>query len=83
MYFLCLCVCVIVKLHITAQSGPAILSIAILFYSQWSSQGGINEGLCVCLLKKYLKDTAPFMFYILYSNNMQSIMYCVGYGTLY
>ena len=35
------CVCVFIKLHITAQSGPVIL--VILCHSHWSSQGGIND----------------------------------------
>ena len=37
---LCMCVCVFIKMQITAQSGPVIL--VILCYSLWSSQGGIN-----------------------------------------
>ena len=35
------CVCVFIKLHMTAQSGLAIL--VILCHSRWSSQGGIND----------------------------------------
>ena len=50
-------VCMIIKLHITAQSGPAIL--VILCHSHWSSQGGINDTcyemyicmyVCMCVL---------------------------------
>ena len=37
----CVCVCVFIKLHITAQSGPIILFI--LCHSHWSSQGGIHD----------------------------------------
>ena len=40
---MCVCVCVFIKLHITAQSGPVILLIVILCHSHWSSQGGIND----------------------------------------
>ena len=40
------CVCVIIKLHITAQSSPVIL--VILCHSHSSSQGGINDT-CVCV----------------------------------
>ena len=47
--------CVFIKLHITAQSGPVIL--VILCHSHWSSQRGINDTcvsvclyvLCVCV----------------------------------
>ena len=35
-----MCVCVFIELHVTAQSGPAIL--VILCHSRWSSQGGIT-----------------------------------------
>ena len=45
---MCVCVCVFIKLHITAQSGPVIL--VILCHSHWSSQGRINDvcvGVCV------------------------------------
>ena len=38
------CVCVFIKLHITAQSGPVIL--VIICHLHWSSQGGI---VCVCV----------------------------------
>ena len=41
------CVCVFIKLHITAQSGPVIL--AILCHSHRSSQGGINDTCQVCM----------------------------------
>ena len=44
---MCVCVCVFIKLHITAQSGPVIL--VILCHSHWSSQGGINVCMCVCV----------------------------------
>ena len=48
---MCVCVCVFIKLHITAQSGPVIL--VILCHSRWSSQGGINDTcyvfVCVCV----------------------------------
>ena len=37
----CVCVYVLIKLHITAQSGPVIL--VILCHSHWSRQGGIND----------------------------------------
>ena len=35
------CVCVFIKLHITAQSGPIIL--VILCHSHRSFQGGVND----------------------------------------
>ena len=38
---MCVCVCVFIKLHITAQSGLVIL--VILCHSRWSSQGGSND----------------------------------------
>ena len=51
---LCVCVYLIIKLHITAQSGLVIL--VILCHTRiiyWASQGGINdtyyENLCVCV----------------------------------
>ena len=38
----CVCgVCVFIKLHITAQSGPVIL--VIICHTHWSSQRGIND----------------------------------------
>ena len=42
-----MCVCVFIKLHITAQSGPVIL--VIICHSHWSSQGGINDTCYVCV----------------------------------
>ena len=39
--------CVFIKLHITAQSGP--VTLIILCHSHWSSQGGIDN-VCVCAL---------------------------------
>ena len=51
MILVTVCVCVFIKLHITAQSGLVIL--VILCHSHRSSQGGINdtccESLCVCV----------------------------------
>ena len=41
------CVCVFIKLHITAQSGPVML--VILCHSHLSSQGGINDTCYVCV----------------------------------
>ena len=41
MILVTVCVCVFIKLHITAQFGPAILSI--LCHSHLSSQGGNND----------------------------------------
>ena len=37
----CVCACVFMELHITAQSGPVIL--VILCHLHCSSQGGIND----------------------------------------
>ena len=46
-----MCVCVFIKLHMTAQSGLVIL--VILCHSRLSSQGGMNDtcyvSVCVCL----------------------------------
>ena len=47
---LLVCVCVFIKLHITAQSGLVIL--VILCHLRLSSQGGINDtcyDVCVCV----------------------------------
>ena len=44
---LCVCVRIVIKLHITTQSGPAILVIPR--HSHWSSQGGIKDTSYVCL----------------------------------
>ena len=44
----CVGVRVFIKLHLTAQSEPVVL-IVILCHSHWSSQGGINDTVCVCV----------------------------------
>ena len=46
---LCTCVrvCIFIKVRITAHSSPAIL--VILCHSHWSSQGGINDNVCMCV----------------------------------
>ena len=41
MMLVCVSVCVFIRLHITAQSGPVIL--VILCHSHCSSQGGIKD----------------------------------------
>ena len=56
----CMCVCVFIKLHITAQSGLVIL--VILCHSRWSSQGGIND-MCVCVCSFYLFWTSGLWTY--------------------
>ena len=52
----CVCMCMFMKLRITAQSGPVIL--VILCRSRWSSsQGGINEN---CIRKPLTRlDKGP------------------------
>ena len=49
--FVCVCMyaCVFIKLHITAQFGTVILVIPYICHSHWSSQGGINDTVCVCV----------------------------------
>ena len=37
----CVSVCVFIKMHITAQSGP--VTLVILCHSHWSSQGVLRD----------------------------------------
>ena len=63
LYCVPVCVCVFIKLHITAQSGPVILLIVILCHSRRSSQRGVNDTcyensvcvrVCVCVFKLHI-----------------------------
>ena len=56
-----MCVCVFIKLHITAQSGPVIL--VILCHSHWPSQGGINDTCYEKLWSNATKGTHSLYLY--------------------
>ena len=55
-----MCVCVFIKLHITAQSGPVIL--VILCHSHWSFHG-VCVCVCVCVFIKLhiIAQSGPVM----------------------
>ena len=54
-------VCIFIKLHITAQSGPVIL--VILCHSHWSFQGGINDTCYENLWSNATKGTHSLYLY--------------------
>ena len=58
---MCVCVCVFIKLRITAQSGLVIL--VILCHSRWSSQGGINDTCYENLWSNATKGTHSLYLY--------------------
>ena len=50
----CVCVCVFIKLHITAQSGPVILVILCTRVDP-PKGGSMILGVCVCVLCVFIK----------------------------